>query len=59
MDKFLITGASSGIGREVAIRLAARGAKLTLHGRTEAKLAEAAAACAGDEEFVHGDGVTC
>ena len=47
MDKFLITGASSGIGREVAIRLAARGAKLTLHGRTEAKLAEVAAACAG------------
>ncbi|MGA1129590.1 MAG: SDR family NAD(P)-dependent oxidoreductase [Chthoniobacterales bacterium] len=34
MDKFLITGASSGIGREVAVRLAARGAKLTLHGRT-------------------------
>ena len=38
MDKFLITGASSGIGREVAIRLAARGAKLTLNGRSEAKL---------------------
>lgn len=47
MDKFLITGASSGIGREVALRLAARGAKLTLHGRTESKLAEVAAACTG------------
>lgn len=47
MNKFLITGASSGIGREVAIRLAARGANLFLHGRSEAKLAEVAAACAG------------
>ncbi|MFM7374822.1 MAG: SDR family oxidoreductase [Chthoniobacterales bacterium] len=47
MDKFLITGASSGIGREVAIRLAARGAKLTLNGRSEAKLQEVAAACSG------------
>ena len=47
MDKFLITGASSGIGREVAIRLAARGAKLTLNGRGGEKLAEVAAACGG------------
>ena len=47
MDKYLITGASSGIGREVAIRLAARGAKLTLHGRSEGKLSEVAAACSG------------
>ena len=47
MDKFLITGASSGIGRELAIRLAARGAKLTLHGRSEAKLSEVVATCAG------------
>ena len=43
MNKFLITGASSGIGREVAIRLAKRGAKLTLSGRSEAKLNEVAA----------------
>ena len=47
MDKYLITGASSGIGREVAIRLSARGAKLALHGRTESKLSEVAAACSG------------
>jgi NAD(P)-dependent dehydrogenase (short-subunit alcohol dehydrogenase family) len=47
MDKFLITGASSGIGREVAIRLAARGAKLALNGRSEDKLCEVAAACSG------------
>ena len=47
MDKFLITGASSGIGRELALRLAARGAKLVLSGRSESKLAEVAAACTG------------
>jgi len=47
MDNFLITGASSGIGREVAKRLAARGANLMLNGRSEAKLAEVAAVCSG------------
>lgn len=47
MDNFLITGASSGIGRELAIRLAARGAKLFLNGRSETKLAEVKSACAG------------
>jgi NAD(P)-dependent dehydrogenase (short-subunit alcohol dehydrogenase family) len=47
MDKFLITGASSGIGRELAVRLAARGSKLTLSGRSEAKLKQAAEACTG------------
>jgi|694.fasta_scaffold108207_2 NAD(P)-dependent dehydrogenase (short-subunit alcohol dehydrogenase family) len=47
MDKFLITGASSGIGRELAVRLAARGSKLTLSGRSEAKLKQTAEACTG------------
>ena len=47
MDKFLITGASSGIGREIAIRLAARGAKLTLHGRSASKLSDVASLCTG------------
>lgn len=47
MNNFLITGASSGIGRELALRLAARGAHLTLSGRSEAKLAEVAQVCAG------------
>ena len=47
MDKFLITGASSGIGRAVAIRLASRGAKLTLHGRSESKLSDVASLCTG------------
>ena len=47
MKSFLITGASSGIGRALAIRLAERGAALTLNGRSETKLAEVKAACAG------------
>ena len=38
----LVTGASSGIGRCVAIRAAQRGAKLILTGRDEARLAETA-----------------
>ncbi len=39
----LITGAGSGIGREVALELARRGVSVALAGRTEAKLTETAA----------------
>jgi len=40
-----ITGASSGIGREIAIEAARRGGRLLLSGRNEAALAETLAAC--------------
>ncbi len=39
----LITGATDGLGRALAARLAEDGAKLLLHGRDEGKLAEVAA----------------
>jgi len=39
----LITGAGSGIGREVALELARRGVSVALAGRTESKLTETAA----------------
>ncbi|CAB4930933.1 unannotated protein [freshwater metagenome] len=41
----IVTGASSGIGRETAQRLAAEGASVLLVARGEAALREAAAAC--------------
>jgi len=41
----IVTGAGSGIGRALAILLAARGHALTLVGRTESKLHETVAAC--------------
>lgn len=40
----LITGASSGLGRAIALELAAQGANVALSGRDEARLAETAAA---------------
>ena len=42
----LITGASSGIGRALALRYARPGARLALTGRDSARLAETRAACA-------------
>ncbi|RLS47261.1 MAG: SDR family oxidoreductase [Planctomycetota bacterium] len=41
----IVTGAGSGIGRALAINLAARGHALTLVGRTESKLLETLTAC--------------
>jgi short-subunit dehydrogenase len=41
----VVTGASQGIGKAVALRLAGRGARLTLAARDAAALAQVAAAC--------------
>ncbi|HEY1488077.1 MAG TPA: SDR family NAD(P)-dependent oxidoreductase, partial [Micromonosporaceae bacterium] len=48
MTTILITGATDGLGRAVAGRLAADGASLVLHGRDEARLARTAAEVGGD-----------
>ncbi len=44
MERFVITGASRGIGRAIARRLAAPGRELVLHGRSTAALVETATA---------------
>src|SRR5580765_3486538 len=49
----LITGASEGIGRALALELAAAGVKLVLLARDEARLQEAARACAARGAAVH------
>jgi len=49
----LITGASSGIGRALALALAGAGVTLHLSGRDSARLADAAAACRGRGAAVH------
>jgi NAD(P)-dependent dehydrogenase (short-subunit alcohol dehydrogenase family) len=53
----LVTGASSGIGREVARRLAAGGAKVLAHGRDAAALAELDAIPLIEDLAVPGAGV--
>lgn len=53
-----ITGASSGIGREVAKKLSKRGAKLILSARREEILNEVAQECEGDNVIIHPMDVT-
>lgn len=48
----VVTGAGTGIGRAISIRLAAEGARLTLLGRRPELLAETAAACGGGPTVV-------
>ena len=49
----MITGAGSGIGRELAIALARRGCRLALNDRDLARLAETQALVASDAELVY------
>lgn len=51
--RVLVTGASSGIGREVAVALAGRGWPLAIAGRTDARLSEVVGACGGADPLVH------
>ena len=46
-DKAIVTGGSSGIGKETAKRLVAHGASVLIGGRDEAKLQSAAAEIGG------------
>lgn len=48
----LVTGASGGIGRDIAMALSAAGAKVALSGTRQAVLEEVAASCAGETAVV-------
>ena len=48
----LVTGASSGIGRGIAVACAKMGAKIVLSGRNEARLQETLASLVGDRHIV-------
>ena len=50
-ERALVTGASSGIGRALALKLASEGYELVLTGRDEARLREVAAIC-GDASVI-------
>ncbi len=51
----IVTGVSSGIGRQLALDFAARGASLVVCARRADALAEVARACGGDVEALAGD----
>ncbi len=51
MTLAFVTGASSGIGKGAAVRLAADGAQVVLLGRDEKRLSEAAAECGPDATY--------
>lgn len=53
--RILITGASSGIGAEIAIVLSQLGAKVILLGRNQERLLRVAAQCAHETECIVGD----
>ncbi|MEO1029418.1 MAG: 3-oxoacyl-[acyl-carrier-protein] reductase [Pseudomonadota bacterium] len=48
----LVTGASGGIGRDIAVMLSAAGAKVALSGTRQAVLEEVASACSGETAVV-------
>lgn len=50
--EILVTGASSGIGREISITLASRGAKITLVGRNNAALEETLRQMEGEDHKI-------
>jgi len=51
----VITGASSGLGRELALQLSAEGARLLLFARSATGLAETARDCGGEVHVLAGD----